>query len=182
MSRTLFDLATVVNRHRLETAFNEVEVRGLTDRLSVVDLLERYPRRRGSAALRAIMADEKKARGITKKELERRFAAVLAGTDLPRPRRNADLAVGGRFFEVDCLWADQRLIVELDGRATHGTARAFERDREKDRLLLGRRLARHPDHLAPAARRCAGGRCRSAQAAARIVAASYPVANEPGAV
>lgn len=136
MSRTLFDLATVVNRHRLETAFNEVEVRGLTDRLSVVDLLERYPRRRGSAALRAIMADEKKARGITKKELERRFAAVLAGTDLPRPRRNADLAVGGRFYEVDCLWADRRLIVELDGRATHGTARAFERDREKDRLLL----------------------------------------------
>jgi len=28
------------------------------------------------------------------------------------------------------------LIVELDGRATHGTDRAFEKDREKDRLLL----------------------------------------------
>jgi very-short-patch-repair endonuclease len=27
-------------------------------------------------------------------------------------------------------------IVELDGRAAHGTDRAFERDREKDRLLL----------------------------------------------
>lgn len=136
MPRTLFDLAAVVDRQRLETAFNEVEVRGLTDRLSVIDLLERYPGRRGSAALRAILGDEEKAQGITKKELERRFAAVLAGTDLPRPRRNADLAVGGRFYEVDCLWADQRLIVELDGRATHRTARAFEGDREKDRLLL----------------------------------------------
>jgi very-short-patch-repair endonuclease len=135
MPRTLLDLATTVNRHRLESAFNEVEVRQLTDKLSVSHLLERYPGRRGSAALRAILADEKRARGITKQELEKRFAAVLAGTELPRPRRNADLAVDGRFYEVDCLWPEPRLIVELDGRATHGTARAFEKDRERDRLL-----------------------------------------------
>jgi very-short-patch-repair endonuclease len=135
MPRTLFDLAAIVSRHQLESAFNEVEVQGLTDRLSVVDLLKRYPGRRGAAVLRATMVDEKKARGITKKELEKRFAAMLAGTDLPQPRRNADLAVGGRFFEIDCLWSEQRLIVELDGRAIHGTARAFEGDRERDRLL-----------------------------------------------
>jgi very-short-patch-repair endonuclease len=133
--RTLLDLSTIVSRQQLERAFNEVEVRGLTDKLSVIDLLKRYPGRRGSAALRAILVDEKRARGVTKKELEARFAAVLAGTDLPRPRRNADLAVGGRFYEIDCLWPAQRLIVELDGRATHGTARAFEGDRERDRLL-----------------------------------------------
>jgi very-short-patch-repair endonuclease len=53
-----------------------------------------------------------------------------------RPRRNAHLAVRGRFFEVDCLWTEQRLIVELDGRETHGTELAFEKDRERDRLLL----------------------------------------------
>ncbi len=28
------------------------------------------------------------------------------------------------------------MIVELDGRSTHGTALAFEKDRERDRLLL----------------------------------------------
>lgn len=136
MPRTLFDLAAIVDRHQLESAFNEVEVQGLTDSLSVVDLLKRYPGRRGAAVLRAIMADEKKARGVTKKELEKRFAAVVAGTDLPRPRRNADLAVAGRFFEVDCLWQAQRLIVELDGRFVHGTWRTSERDRERDRLLV----------------------------------------------
>jgi very-short-patch-repair endonuclease len=133
--RTLLDLSAVASRHQLEKAFNEVEVRRLTDKLSIADLMERYPGRRGSATLRAIISDEKKARGVTKKELEARFAVVLAGTDLPQPRRNADLAVGGRFYEVDCLWSAQGLIVELDGRATHGTARAFEGDREKDRLL-----------------------------------------------
>jgi very-short-patch-repair endonuclease len=38
-------------------------------------------------------------------------------------------------YEVDCLWPDQRLIVELDGRATHVTARAFESDRARDAAL-----------------------------------------------
>jgi len=135
MPRTLLDLAAIVSRHQLESAFNEVEVRGLTDRLSVGDLMKRYPGRRGAAVLRAMMEDEEKARGVTKKELERRFATMLAGTDLPRPRRNADLAVGNRFFEVDCLWRAQRLIIELDGRFVHRTWRTSERDREKDRLL-----------------------------------------------
>jgi very-short-patch-repair endonuclease len=135
LSRTLFDLAAIGGRRQLENAFNEAEVRGLTDKLSIADLIKRYPGRRGAVALRAILADEERARGITKKELEARFAVALAATDLPQPRRNADLAVGGRFFEVDCLWQQQKLIIELDGRATHGTARAFEGDRERDRLL-----------------------------------------------
>ena len=136
LSRTLLDLASVGSRRQVEKAFNEAEVRGLTDTLSVSDLLGRYPGRHGSVVLRAILAEEEQARGITREELEERFVAVLAATDLPRPRRNVDLAVGGRFFEVDCLWPEQRIAVELDGRTTHGTARAFERDREKDRLLL----------------------------------------------
>jgi very-short-patch-repair endonuclease len=35
-------------------------------------------------------------------------------------------------------------MVELDSRTVHGTARAFEKDRERDRILLaeGWRLAR----------------------------------------
>jgi very-short-patch-repair endonuclease len=68
--------------------------------------------------------------------LEARFQRVLDDTDLPRPRRNAHIWIRGRFFEADCLWADQRLIVELDGRESHGTDLAFEKDRERDRLLL----------------------------------------------
>jgi len=134
--RTLLDLAGVLTKGQMERALNEAEVLRLTDRLSVPDLLERYPRRRGSAVLRALFRDRTAVRGITRRELEQRFKAVLDGTDLPRPRRNAHVSVQGRFFEVDCLWAEQRLIVELDGRESHGTDLAFEKDRERDRLLL----------------------------------------------
>lgn len=135
VSRTLLDLASVSTGRQLEKAINEAEVGRLTDSVSIPELLERYPRKRGSAKLRALLAEGAETRGVTRSELERRFAALLGGTDLPRPRRNADVAVRGRFFEADCLWAEQRLIVELDGRATHGTGRAFEKDRERDRLL-----------------------------------------------
>lgn len=134
--RTILDLAAVVSRRQLERAFDEVEVKGLTDRLSIPDLLARYPRRRGSAVLRALLDDDAVMCGITKNELEERFVALLDSHGLPRPRFNADVAVNGRFFSADGLWQQERLIVELDGRAVHGTRQAFEADRERDRLLL----------------------------------------------
>jgi very-short-patch-repair endonuclease len=136
LSRTLLDLSSVLSREQLETAMNEAEVLGLADRISLHALLARYPRRPGAAALRAILDDARRARGVTRHELERRFAAALAKTNLPRPHCNAHVVVAERFFEVDCLWRAQRLIVELDGGFVHGTWRAAERDRERDRLLL----------------------------------------------
>jgi hypothetical protein len=134
--RTILDLASVVSKRQLERALNEVEVQGLTDALSIPDLLARYPRRRGSVLLRALLGDDTAIRGVTRSEFEERFAAFVDACGLPRPSFNADLAVRGRFFMVDCLWAGERLIVELDGRAVHGTRRAFEADRERDRLLV----------------------------------------------
>lgn len=38
-------------------------------------------------------------------------------------------------FEVDCVWPEQRLIVELDGHAAHAATHAFEGDRARDRTL-----------------------------------------------
>jgi predicted transcriptional regulator of viral defense system len=133
--RTVLDIAALSNRRRLEKTLNEVEVRGLTDKLSIPDLLDRYPRKRGSANMKALLADQGAVRGVPRKELKERFRTLLDETDLPRPRLNADVAVRGRFFEADCLWGEQGVIVELDGRAVHGTPLAFEEDRERDRLL-----------------------------------------------
>ncbi len=134
--RTLLDLADVLSQRQLEKAFNEMEVLQLTDKLSIPDLIGRYPARRATGALRKLLQGEERARGPTRSELEDRFKAVLEKEGLPMPRFNAHVAVAGRFFEVDCLWQEKGLIVELDGRAVHGTRRAFERDRERDRLLI----------------------------------------------
>lgn len=134
VSRTLLDLSSVLGPSQLDEALNEAEVRQLTSVLSLPDLLRRYPGRRGSDVLRAVLADG--GAGVTRTELERRFAALIATSGLPKPRRNAPIAVRGRFYELDCVWERERAIVELDGRAVHGTRRAFEADRERDRILL----------------------------------------------
>ncbi len=134
-ARTQFDLAAVLSRRQIERVMNEAEVRGLTSRLSLPHLLERYPGRRGNAILRELLAD-KGPGGITRNDFEEDFVAFLDAHGLPRPRFNATVAIRGRFIEVDCLWEAQRLMVELDGRATHATDRAFESDRRRDRVLL----------------------------------------------
>jgi hypothetical protein len=69
-----------------------------------------------------------------KSDLEERFQAFLIGAGLPLPRPN--VLVEG--MEVDCLWPEQRLIVELDSRIHHAVASAFEADRARDRRLEAR--------------------------------------------
>jgi very-short-patch-repair endonuclease len=133
---TILDLAAVVSRPLLERAMNEADVRGLTGRRSLPHLLDRYPGRRGSSVLRDLLREETRAQGVTRSELEERFSRLIEANRLPRPRLNAGIAVRGRFLTVDCVWDPAGLVVELDGRAAHRTARAFEEDREPDRALL----------------------------------------------
>jgi very-short-patch-repair endonuclease len=134
--RTILDLAVVASRRQVERALNEVEVQGLTDRLSIPDLLARYPGRRGTAVLRELLAEGAEGGGATRNDFEELLVPLLDSHGLPRPRFNADIAVAGRFFCADCLWQRERLIVELDSRAVHGTRQAFESDRERDRRLM----------------------------------------------
>jgi very-short-patch-repair endonuclease len=130
--RTLLDLAAVLPAHQVERAINEAEIQRLTDPLSLPALLARYPGRRGVRTLRAILGEGTRR---TRSELEARFLAFLRRAGLPLPEANAHLLVGGALIECDCVWRDRRLVVELDGHATHGTAAAFERDRARDRSL-----------------------------------------------
>lgn len=134
-ARTLFDLASGLPRHRLERAATEAEVRRLTSPTSLDALVARHPRRAGNTAVRALLADHAIGRHVTRRELELRFLGFLDETGLPRPQVNATVDLPPRPREVDCLWADRRLVAELDGFATHGTRNAFEDDRARDRAL-----------------------------------------------
>jgi very-short-patch-repair endonuclease len=135
VARTLLDLAAVLPRRQVERAVNEAEIRGLTGALSLADLVERYPRRHGIPAIRAILGDLHSGAKVTRSDLESRFQEFVTARGLPTPELNASLRIGGRWLECDCVWPPQRLVVELDGHAVHNTRAAFERDRERDRTL-----------------------------------------------
>jgi hypothetical protein len=133
--RTIFDLGAVAAAREVERAFHETEVRQVTSRVSLPELLRRHPGRRGAAAVRAILASREPV-GITENDFEELFVEFLDLYGLPRPRLNATLPVRGRLLRPDCMWPEQRVLVELDGRGAHGTERAFQSDRKRDRVLL----------------------------------------------
>jgi very-short-patch-repair endonuclease len=134
--RAIFDLATVLRMDAIEHALRESERLRLYDALSLPLLLDRYPRHRGNSSIRACLRRRREMPpGVTREELEARFRAFIDDQDLPAPRLNSWLTFGSRRYQVDCLWPGERLIVELDGYATHGIRSAFESDRERDRRL-----------------------------------------------
>lgn len=136
VARTLLDLASDLDAHRLERAIAEAEYRRYADAPSLADLIERYPGRRGIRALRAILASGHVERGRTRSPLEARFLRFLDSRALERPELNAPLQLDGAFIAVDCLWRRQRIAVELDGRASHLRIEQWESDRLRDRRLL----------------------------------------------
>jgi very-short-patch-repair endonuclease len=133
--RTLFDLAATSSADVVEHALRESEYLRLHDRLSLPDLLDRYPGRRGSPVVRECLRRRRNLpAGRARSWLEREFLPFLRRNGLPRPQLNAWLQVGERWFQVDCLWPG-RVVVELDGFAGHGTRAAFVADRARDRKL-----------------------------------------------
>jgi very-short-patch-repair endonuclease len=98
----------------------------------------------------------------TRSDLERAFLQLGEKAALPRPNVNATLDP----YEVDALWSEQRLVVELDAYGTHGSRRSFESDRIRDGALLeagyrtlrvtGLRLEREPDAVGRAIERLLG--------------------------
>jgi very-short-patch-repair endonuclease len=120
----------------VENLIREMEFRQLRDRLSLWDLVGRYPRRRGVARLRLALERLKdEPAGRKRSALEERFAPFLRQRHLPLPRFNDSIVLGNKRYEVDCHWPGTGEIVELDGWEGHKTRTAFREDRARDRKL-----------------------------------------------
>jgi very-short-patch-repair endonuclease len=134
-ARTLLDLAAVVPPGDLERAVAEAERRRLASRSRLAALLARYARRPGTRALRALVEMQERPAFI-RSEAERRLLRLVRKARLPAPDVNAPL----HGFEVDLLWRDAALVVEVDGYAFHSGRAAFEEDRRRDAELAARGL------------------------------------------
>lgn len=130
-ARTLLDLAAASRPRDVEQALARADRRKLVTRSRITTLLERHPRYPGTPVLRAVLAlgDEP---AFCRSEAELQFLTLVRKTTLPRPRTN--VVVNG--LEVDFLWRSAALVVEIDGFAYHGSSAAFERDRNRDAMLM----------------------------------------------
>jgi very-short-patch-repair endonuclease len=127
-ARTLLDVASSMPAVELARLVEEAQVQRLVTR---AELIAEASGRPGTAALRAVLQREDQP-SLTRSEAERRLLALIRAARLPAPVTNARV---GR-AEVDMLWRRERLIVEVDGFAFHGSRAAFERDRRRDAQLL----------------------------------------------
>jgi hypothetical protein len=125
-ARTLIDLADVIPRRLLERAMDEADYL----RLDCTGLAPRQGRS-GSRTLASVLAVHDIGTTRTRSELEERFLALCDSHGIPRPRVNFHI----EGYECDFAWREERLIVETDGGAAHGTRRARERDPIRDAEL-----------------------------------------------
>jgi hypothetical protein len=159
VARTLLDLAGVVNRRGVERAVDQAEVLRVFDLRAVQEVLSRAAGRHGAGVLRRVLA-EYDGPTLTDRELEERLYDICRRAGVPKPELNVWIPLEGEMVKPDFLWRAERLIVETDGWATHGTRRAFEDDRRRDRRLrlagwevvrfTWRDVEREPDETADA--------------------------------
>ena len=141
VARTLLDLAEVLHPAGLAHAIEATERLRLFDLRSIESVMARNPGRRGLRPLRSALAVYREP-SITRSGLERRFLRVCREAGLPPPETNVRIAD----LEVDAVWREDRLAVELDS-GYHATTAAFERDRVRDATLqlAGYRIVRITD-------------------------------------
>ena len=133
-ARSLVDYADIATPTQLRRALEAAERAGLVDRAEL-----RLPR---PGRRRVVHAPHR----FTRSGLERRVLGLIRGAGLPLPETN-QVVLG---WEVDCLWREQRAILEIDAHHTHGDPTAFERDRRKQNALeeAGYRVRRVTDTMA----------------------------------
>jgi hypothetical protein len=134
VSRTIVDFAAGATAHDVERVVHEAEVLRLLDVAAVERTLDRARGKRGTQHVRAAIASP--SPGPSRRELEYRFLALCRRHGIETPALNACLSTKLGSLEVDAYWPRHRLVVELDGAATHLTRRAFEEDRRRDAALI----------------------------------------------
>lgn len=129
-ARTMIDFAAQATSSELLDAFGDARARGLLSDSALNASLIRAPRNHpGAAIVRAILDD---GGSYDRSEAERIMRRLCQQAQLPEPLVNVRVE-GPR---ADFFWPEARLILEVDGRLTHGGRIAFENDRRRDQIHI----------------------------------------------
>jgi predicted transcriptional regulator of viral defense system len=133
-ARTVLDIAGRGAPRELEQALAAAERAAPRCREQILALLQRRPRHAGSGLLRTLLRlldASGKPPLYLRSRAEALTVRLCARAGLPPPLVNERIAG----YEVDLVWPEQRIIVEVDGYEFHGSRAAFHRDRDRDRAL-----------------------------------------------
>ena len=130
-TRTVLDLASVVDEETLEIALDDALRRGLTSVAHLQKRLERIEAhtRVQSIALGRLLATRSDGQAPTESPLETKALQALRRSGLPEPNRQYKIFLDGRFIaRVDLAYPAERVAIETDGYAYHSGRARWEKD------------------------------------------------------
>jgi predicted transcriptional regulator of viral defense system len=152
VARTLLDIADRGDLNELERIVDRAKRRGVLDLAAVEQLLERLPASTASQTLLGAL-DLYREAVFDRAKSELLLLALAKKVGLPPPVLNCWVEK----WEIDAYWEAERLAVEVDGWASHGSRKAFEEDRlrvEEMKLagidvvrISARRIEQRPDEV-----------------------------------
>jgi very-short-patch-repair endonuclease len=128
--RTVLDLAAALEEAELESLVADAHYRKLARERELRAQLASYPNKPGSGKLRRVLELEGGAQR-TRSGGERAMLGLLRDAGIRGFECNARI----HGYEVDFLWRDREMAVEVDGWDGHSGRGAFERDRLKAATL-----------------------------------------------
>ncbi|HSC03547.1 MAG TPA: type IV toxin-antitoxin system AbiEi family antitoxin domain-containing protein [Solirubrobacteraceae bacterium] len=191
VARTLFDLGDAITPRQLERAFDQADIMQALDLNEVRDQLARNHTRPAAKAVKHLLKTHYIGSTPTENEFEDAFLALTRSLNLPDPTPQfyIDLGDGEPLIRADFAWPDRKIVVETDGRRTHGTNNAFESDRRRDQRLTAagwtvirttwRQLKQRPHELRPILLKLLGSRPGSPNGRGKPGAAGVPAPGQP---
>jgi len=136
LARTIVDLGAVLRSTELERVIDTAIAARQVTHAAVRRVHEQVTRRGkpGVAILREILDARECEPAMGYSELEKRFLGLVKDANLDRPVSQVIVPWLSPWERVDFAYPDRRLVVEVDGRAFHTDAEAWERDRRRDQL------------------------------------------------
>jgi hypothetical protein len=133
---TLGDLARLVDEERLRRLVSAAVRDGRTGAERLRALLARRRQLPGRARLARIVDELSPLEAVTRGELESLFLRVMDRAGLPPDAMNHPVRdVAGRRREFDAVYLQERLPIELDSRAFHGTLLDWHDDLRRENTI-----------------------------------------------
>lgn len=137
VARTLLDLAAVLDEAELESAVDDALSKRKVKLEQLENQLARSKGRRGVCAFRKVL-EARLGRGLSESKLESKGIEALRAAEMPLPTQQRPYRLRNGRVRVDFVYERERVVIELDGYATHSNVDAFEADRQRDNALAAR--------------------------------------------
>jgi predicted transcriptional regulator of viral defense system len=126
LPQTLLDLSATAPLRTVRKALAKADYRGILNLPSLNAALGRG--RPGSTQLRKALKDHHPGIARARSDLEVMFIELCEHARIPLPELNKRVAG----WDVDALWREERIAVELDGYDNHRSPAQVKRDRRKE--------------------------------------------------